>query len=506
MQDLLKRLCGLAGAACLLFSAAAPAQELPPPDPGPSDTLITPPPPSTQRPPPPKSAKVPRPADADLRKAEQKIRTEHKQAIQSGDRLLRLALADKLLTAALAMGPGTDDAEKFAMLKETLKLSAVAEGLDTAFRAAEALDVAFEDVDVAVLKMEALSASMKGSKTQTALEAIAAHAADLVEEALEQGAFKTAAKAARSFKTVARTLRDAEQLKLAQDYEKRIPLLEREFAAAEKARVALGKDPDDANANLTYGTYLCGREEWDAAVSHLAKGSDADLRAAAGLDAGKPSTAKDRVAAAEAWEAAARKGKAPLERERYFGRAVFWYQSALAVTGSALQKIRIERKLAELDKEVPGRSVEVTFHWSCADDADVYVNGKPLRTYEPDFRTRPDEAPRAFSCEGRLGRGDVITVGARRGGSFGITLVAVDKRGRVVWKTDTRTWRVYFPPSGTKEWFKPSVTRGAKSEPAKKAQGWPPQTRINNQYAKGKAESVWHTPTTRTCFLYSIVR
>jgi hypothetical protein len=100
----------------------------------------------------------------------------------------------------------------------------------------------------------------------------------------------------------------------------------------------------------------------------------------------------------------------------------------------------------------------------------------------------------------------VITVGARRGGSYGILLVAADARGRVVWKTDIENWRVYFPPEGSAvPWHHPSVPRSARVVPAQKAAGWPPQARINERFG-GRAESIWHTPESPTCFLFSVVR
>ena len=39
------------------------------------------------------------------------------------------------------------------------------------------------------------------------------------------------------------------------------------------------------------------------------------------------------------------------------------------------------------------RAIPVTLYWHMADDADVYLNGSPLREYSPSFKTRGDEAP-----------------------------------------------------------------------------------------------------------------
>jgi hypothetical protein len=294
----------------------------------------------------------------------------------------------------------------------------------------------------------------------------------------------------------------------AADALKRIQPLEKEFAEAQKAKASLESNPADPAANLAWGKFLGVKEDWDRAMGFLARGGDFLIAEAAGLelamDPGKTAEAEASIRIAEKWEAVARKAPAA-ERERFTLRAVYWYQSTAAVTDSVIARAKAEKKIQELGGPA-ARPVKVTFHWSCADDADVYVNGRPLRKYEPDFRTRPDEAPQAFSAEGYLGRGDVITVGARRGGSYGILLVAADARDRVVWKTDVQNWWVYFPEEGAPvPWHHPSAARKARREPARKAAGWPPQAQINARFA-GTAESIWHAPESATCCLFSIVR
>ena len=90
-----------------------------------------------------------------------------------------------------------------------------------------------------------------------------------------------------------------------------------------------------------------------------------------------------------------------------------------------------------------GNGVGVTVYWHMADDADVYLNGRPLRDYSPSFKTRPDEAPKPpFSARAVLKDGDLFTVGGRRGGSFGLMLIAVDDNGRIVFKTDRESWKI----------------------------------------------------------------
>src|SRR4029079_14802973 len=56
-----------------------------------------------------------------------------------------------------------------------------------------------------------------------------------------------------------------------------------------KAKETLLKNPQDPEANLLLGQYLCfQRGEWSSGLGHLAKGGDAALRDAAARDAANP--------------------------------------------------------------------------------------------------------------------------------------------------------------------------------------------------------------------------
>jgi hypothetical protein len=132
----------------------------------------------------------------------------------------------------------------------------------------------------------------------------------------------------------------------------------------------------------------------------------------------------------------------------------------------------------------------VTIYWHMADDADVYLNGSPLRDYKPSFKTRGDEAPRpAFSASATLKKGDVFTVGGRRGGSYGFMLIAVDTANRVVFKTDQ----------------KPLVAASSPKVPVTvQPDPWYPQKELNKKYAN-VAFSIWGSPSETFCYLTATV-
>lgn len=152
-----------------------------------------------------------------------------------------------------------------------------------------------------------------------------------------------------------------------------------------------------------------------------------------------------------------------------------------------------------------GGAIPVTIYWHMADDADVYLNGRPLRQYTPSFKTRPDEAPQsAFSARTMLRNGDVFTVGGRRGGSFGLMLIAVDASGRIVFKTDRESWRVY-EPGDRNDWYDPAVAEVSdKRQVTVQQDPWYPQKTLNEKF-NNAAASIWSEPSNSLAYLYGVV-
>ncbi|MBE3098649.1 MAG: hypothetical protein IMZ44_16155 [Planctomycetes bacterium] len=145
----------------------------------------------------------------------------------------------------------------------------------------------------------------------------------------------------------------------------------------------------------------------------------------------------------------------------------------------------------------------VTFHWNCADAADVYLNGAPLRKLPLDFRVRPAEGQTEFSAKAVIRRGDVLTIGARRGEACGFLLVAVDRDNKVVWHSDNTNWRAYFP--GEKPWYVPAVAKACRSEAVSVQKPAPPLQEAVNRRFGGAAASIWHG-TSQYVFLVSVFR
>lgn len=126
-------------------------------------------------------------------------------------------------------------------------------------------------------------------------------------------------------------------------------------AAAEKLKTA----PDDADANLTIARYLAlAADDWPAAFPLYAKSSDEALKAAAEKSLAAISGTLPPATAGDIWWDAAQTLKAPQKAE-FAAAADFWYRRA-APQLSGLSRTRVQKRLDELESQLPARVIAAT--------------------------------------------------------------------------------------------------------------------------------------------------
>ena len=135
------------------------------------------------------------------------------------------------------------------------------------------------------------------------------------------------------------------------------------------------------------------------------------------------------------------------------------------------------------------QTTNCTLYWSCTDVADVYINGVPIIDYSKDFMSRATECDRVFTASRVIKKGDKITVGAKRGGVCGFTMVIKDASGKTILTTDSKTWRAYEPKDKAK-WFMPGNIVKSMKKPSVQGEPWPPQRAIMVNHDV-KAQSIW---------------
>jgi hypothetical protein len=139
-----------------------------------------------------------------------------------------------------------------------------------------------------------------------------------------------------------------------------IDALRKDLKAAESARQALGKNPDDPQANLLLGRYLClTRGDWTKGLPHLARGSHPRLKQLAEFDLGEPLLEADQMALADSWWALAEAETGPA-RARLQERACYWYEQTYPAQ-AGLSRTKIEKRFEALAAALPPAATPISF-------------------------------------------------------------------------------------------------------------------------------------------------
>jgi hypothetical protein len=253
-----------------------------------------------------------------------------------------LELSAKLLQEA---GETKDDpTARFVLLREARDLAAQAGSAPACLEAIDELAKEY-DIDALAMKAEWLAATSRAA-TATGSLPVADACLGLLDEALAADNYELAL---RLLGTAADAARKARSVQLSSKIEarrKEVQTFQKEFDEVKEARAKLRRTPDDPDANLAVGKYLCLiKGDWKKGVPLLAKGSDAALKEVAEKEADPPAEAEAQVRLGDGWWDLAGKAmgraKAPM-----LARAVYWYEQAVPQL-KGLAKARVEKRLQE---------------------------------------------------------------------------------------------------------------------------------------------------------------
>ncbi|HEX4150501.1 MAG TPA: hypothetical protein VHY20_15995, partial [Pirellulales bacterium] len=254
-------------------------------------------------------------------------------------------LAEKLFKKA--QESGDDPAAAYALLD--LARSLAADGAEAALLAKIDAELGSRfDVQPLELLAEDLEKAGQKAHPPAAFRAVAEMALDQVDDALAVDNFALAKRLSDAALAAARKAKDPLVLKWSQERNKSLSAAKQQWDAAEAAKAALAATPDDPDANLALGRYLCFvKGDWAAGCAHLAQGSDAALKELGAKSAVEPQDAAAQAVLGEAWAEAADavkgKGKADLQ-----AGARYWLAKALPAS-TGLTKAKVEQRLKQLE-------------------------------------------------------------------------------------------------------------------------------------------------------------
>src|SRR5262249_15100311 len=270
-------------------------------------------------------AKVPVPGDAVLAKAEQALKETYKAdyAKTKPDELI--ALAAKLLQ------PGRenrdDPAAWFVLLREARDLATQTKRSRLALEAIDEMDHYFK-IDPIDIRLKAIAAICKGANDVEAAGAFRA-VLNLIQMSYSDEDFDAPKKYIDIIDEALRNAKaDRSILRVVQEQKAEIDRYAKEFQEVTQARAKLAKSPDDPEANLIVGLYLCFfQADWDKGLPMLATGSEKALKALAAKDISLPGDVKDQLDLADSWWGWAEVSKDRVQRN-IMKRARAWYERA----------------------------------------------------------------------------------------------------------------------------------------------------------------------------------
>jgi hypothetical protein len=245
-----------------------------------------------------------------------------------------------------------DSAGRFVLLRAARDIAAKAGDVTVAIDACDRLGREFR-VDLLSMKLKVLEQAVVNLAADTELAPLYDNSLKLGDEALKLDDFKAAQSLYRLAMNAARRGRSAER-------EYQINLRESDLRETRVAyqRITdhvhtLVRAPEDPTANAAVGRYyLLLKRDWERGLPMVARGDNALLRKLAEADLAQPTNAEAMVAVGDQWWDFAEKLSVDTEKTSGRIRSLHWYEAALPMLGASLQKIRVEKRVAEIKREV----------------------------------------------------------------------------------------------------------------------------------------------------------
>lgn len=249
----------------------------------------------------------------------------------------KLILAQKLLK----QGVETEDdpVGRFALFREARELATDVGSVDVALNAIEAISEQFE-IDFNKMVVETLTKAKRVSKPAGLSNQDLIRVMGLIDQAVQEDDFEFASAMCPIAMFVAKNT-SADSLKSVNIRTSEIDSIQKAYGASRIARQTLVNSPDDPEACLTDGKYLCFlKGNWATGLPLLARSSNSTLKALAENDIAEPTEAAAQIAVADGWRTLAEK-ETGLARGQLALRSKYWYeQSEKSLTGLTAAKVK----------------------------------------------------------------------------------------------------------------------------------------------------------------------
>jgi WD40 repeat protein len=298
-------------------------------------------------------ARVPVPDKGLVEKAEQALKKAYEKEYAKTAAADRLALAGDFLNKA---AESKDPAERYVLLREARDLAVLAARAPLVVRAVDELHRYFTLSESALdMKLESLEEFKPASNGPLDNQYLAEAALSLTDEAVGADNYEAANRLMKLAGSAAQAKGSPPSLKSrVTAREREIKVLVKEYEGVKAAVAKLKEQPDDAEANLAVGKYIClWKGDWAKGLPLMAKGDDEKLQALAKKEMERPSEPLAQIALAEDWRKLAEDSKRGTAlRARFQRRAYQWYKQAAPGLPERL-RVDTERIIKDIEKKVP---------------------------------------------------------------------------------------------------------------------------------------------------------
>jgi len=243
---------------------------------------------------------------------------------------------------------------RFVLLRLARDKAAEAFEYERAYQAVDELAKSFDDIDALEMKKDVLVKMAKVAKSPEENEDVTNYSLKLIRQCVDADKYDAANTLLTLADDTRNKVKDTEvrkELETKVTAEKRrVQEIQKEFDEAKGARETLESKPDDKEANLTWGKFVCTvKGQWDKGLPMLEKSGDEKWAPNAKMDLEKPTSGDAQVKVGDKWWEMADPEQG-IARQQLKARAVFWYKKAENSVSGFTQE-RIKKSI----REVQGR-------------------------------------------------------------------------------------------------------------------------------------------------------
>ena len=242
-----------------------------------------------------------------------------------------------------------DSVGRYALWKVARDIMTRDGNFTTSLRIADNMQSHYHEVDGLLMKVQTLK-NVEPQITSSNCAEYLETTADVLRDCIKQERFPLALSLCDLIKQKMGKRATATQIASIDQFIFEIDSAELALEKYELALNTLQTTVEDPAANQTAGRFLCFvREDWQAGLPYLLRGSEPSTQTAAKLEASTESDSPDVIDVADAWFDIAESEEGNIEQTNIYRHALNWYRRAQEIN-KGLQRRKIDSRITNLER------------------------------------------------------------------------------------------------------------------------------------------------------------